>query len=469
MKMKLQNVQMQGWIHARSDTLKWYISLVSLIVLSLECVAAACTADGELDPTFGVNGKVISDFTGEAYAVALQSDGKIVVLGKSGDPASGRAPLLVRYQPDGTLDTTFGPSGTGTVLLDALACSALMIQADGKILVTGNIVMSPYSTTGEGATGAGVAPLHHFLDVVVLRYLPDGTPDLVFGQNGRVTTDLSNRSDDLATGIALQPDGNIVVAGFVDTEGDRDFAVVRYHSDGTLDQSFGTDGVIITNVGSRFDEAVAVAIQADGKILVAGTTYHEATHYDFAVVRYTPKGELDSTFGADGTGIVTTDIANADQAHAMALQPDGKIVVAGSSSLNRDFAVARYNPEGILDTTFGSDGSVITNFSGSTGGFGQSVTLQPDGKMIVAGYIYIVTENSDIAIAQYTSDGKLDETFGTDGKVTMDIQGKWDMGYAVTAEPDGKFIVTGSAYAGTDIHVIVVRYCGQRPMSYSGK
>ncbi|MDQ3573320.1 MAG: endonuclease/exonuclease/phosphatase family protein [Actinomycetota bacterium] len=371
---------------------------------------------------------------GDSEAVAIQADGKIVVAGEASDDFA-----VARYNPDGSLDTTFGGDGLVTTDYSGAgdAGNAVAIQADGRIVVAGSA-----SRGGDN------------WDFAVARYNPDGSLDTTFGGDGLVTTDYSGAGD-TGNAVAIQADGRIVVAGSANRGGANwDFAVARYNPDGSLDISLGFYGLVTTDFGvTEFGEAVA--IQADGRIVVAGSAIRTNGYRDFAVARYHPDGSLDTTLGSDG--MVTTDFgANSDGGQAVAIQADGKIVVAGSASSNTgsfDFAVARYHPDGSLDTSFGGDGLVTTVGVG----FGQAVAIQADGRIVVAG------GSGDFHVARYNPDGSLDTTFGSDGLVTTDFGGH-ELGRAVALQADGRIVVAGIANLGTlDPDFALARYVGGIP------
>ena len=265
-----------------------------------------------------------------------------------------------------------------------------------------------------------------------------GSLDTTFGTDGKVTTNFS--ADDSGNAVALQPDGKIVVAGYTNTN----FAVARYNADGTLDTTFDSDGKVTTAIGSGTDKGYALGLQPDGKIVVAGES-HNGTDKDFALARYNANGTLDNTFGTVDSGqtrlgYATTTIGSADDvAYGLALQPDGKIVLAGQSNngSNLDFALARYNANGTLDTSFGTGGKVTTAFGNGIDSI-SAVALQPDGKIVVAGYT-----NTDFALARYNANGSLDTSFSNDGKVTTDLGTAFDAVYAVALQPDGKIVAAG--------------------------
>jgi len=319
---------------------------------------------------------------------------------------------------------------------------------DGMVITTGLNVSSVYNMDiviqpdGKIIAAGSASPVNHG-DFGLVRYNSDGSLDTSFDTDGIVTTDFNNNSE-VGTAVALQQDGKIVVAGFStdSTTGvDDKFALARYNSDGSLDTAFDTDGKVITSIGG-FDNAFAVALQSDGKILAAGSAPN-GNNNDFALVRFNSDGSLDTAFDTDG--IVKTDFGtnNGDGAGAMTLQSDGKIILAGSSfnrnTSDSDFAVARYNSNGSLDTTFDTDGKVTTDFGISDSGNG--VALQSNGTIIVAGTHYDGSDNN-FAMARYNSNGSLDTTFDTDGKVTWDFGGQ-EIGNDVAIDTNGKIVVVG--------------------------
>ena len=384
--------------------------LIALALAASTLIATSGRADpGDLDTTFGAGGKVISDF-GSFYdlgfSVALQADGKILVVG---DSNSGIA--LARYTSTGALDTAFNGTGMVTTSFGGNEGRSVAVQPDGKILVAGFYGLARYTSTGA--------------------------LDTSFNGTGMVTTVVRSYSE-TGPSVAVQADGKILVAGDSGAP-NYDFAVVRYNTDGSLDTSFNGTGMVTTDLGSGDDHAASVAVQADGNILVAGSRA-----YDFALVRYTNTGALDTTF--NGTGIVTTDFGGSfDRGYSVAVQPDGKILVAGESSNGggNDFGLARYTSTGALDTSFNGTGMVTTDF----GGFQDrafSVAVQADGKILVAG------ESSNgirvgFGLARYTSTGALDTSFNGTGKVNTGVGSADAAGRGVAVQTDGKIVVAGFA------------------------
>ena len=211
-----------------------------------------------------------------------------------------------------------------------------------------------------------------------------GALDPSFGSGGKVTTPFGT-SYDFGQAVEIQADGKIVAGGYASNGMNYDFALARYNPNGSLDRTFSSDGKVVTPFGSSSDAILTIAIRPDGKILAAGSTYNGANS-DFALARYTANGALDPSFGSGGK--VRTDIASRNQAiFGIALQPDGKIVVAGYSegaTTSEDFVVARYKPDGALDTSFGSGGYVVTVFNADYDD-AYDLLLQPDGKIVAVG------------------------------------------------------------------------------------
>jgi uncharacterized delta-60 repeat protein len=337
-------------------------------------------------------------------------------------------PFRAAAQVPGDLDATFGTGGVVITNLGGLEnAKALAIQPDGKIVVA-----------GEGNTVAN----RKFL---LARYLPDGTMDPAFGSGGVVISDFGGF--EYFSAVVVQTDGKIVGGGRFNS----DFALVRYLANGSLDLAFGTGGLVRTDLGS-IEEIAALILQPDGKLVAAGWT--QRSTFDFALVRYNADGTPDASFGA-GTGRVISDWGGAELAFALALQLDGKLVAAGLSErvfidasgvrrVNRDFAVARYDADGALDATFGTGGLVTTEFTAGALELAEAVFVQPDGKIIAAGYRLLSNDN-DFAIARYNMDGTLDATFGNGGLVTTDILGGSDeVARGIVLQRDSKIVVAGS-------------------------
>lgn len=412
--------------------------------------AARYTTGGALDVTFDLDGKVIVDFATDddnATSAALQSDGKIVIAG-SGNIKGNEDFALVRLLSTGGLDPAFDFDGKATTDFSTVneTANAVAMISGGKIVAVG---------TSAGLIGTGD-------DIAVARYNSNGGLDNTFDSDGRVLTDILGVSNDTGHAIARQSDGKILVAGSTNGRGTRDFALARYNVDGTPDVTFGTGGLVITDINLRDDTARAISIQTGGKILVAGSSGLSGIQ-DVAIARYNTNGTLDTSFGSGG--IVTTDIAAGDdQANAVTAQSDGKVVIAGFATVgtNEDFLVARYTTTGALDSTgFGVGGVVTTDFPAGGSDRARSVLIQTDGKIVVAGS----ADNGndlDFALARYSNLGALDTLgFGTNGLVLTDISGgNDDEAFAMTAETDGHLLLAGYSGNGGDLDFAVARYDG---------
>ncbi|MEZ4706807.1 MAG: clostripain-related cysteine peptidase [Caldilineaceae bacterium] len=359
------------------------------------------------------------------------------------------------YAAPGDLDPTFDGDGKVATALGTGNATAwgLVIQPDGKLVVGG--------VADNGANGA---------DFALARYNGDGSLDPTFNSTGKLLTTLS-AGDNLISALALQNDGKIIASGVVSNPISlADVAVVRYNSDGTLDSTFDSDGIVATDVNNNTDITRDVVIQNDGKIIVAGYTINALTGNDFLVARYNVSGTLDSTFAGDG--IVTTDFNGGnDTAYVVELQSDGKIVVVGEATNGAnglDVAIARYNSDGSLDTSFDGDGKVITAFGPGADRF-PVIAVQRDGKLVVAGG----TDNggnTDFALARYNSDGTLDTSFDGDGKVTTPLGAGEDQIYDMLIQPDDKIVVIGWSHNGANLDGAVARYTpnGALDASFSG-
>ncbi len=388
---------------------------------------ARYNADGSLDTSFDTDGKVITTFDGSsaANAVAMQTDGKIVAAGYSASCYifNCAAPdfAVVRYNTNGSLDTSFDSDGKViTNFGGADVALAVAIQTNGKIVASGH------------------ATNNSIFDFALARYNSDGSPDTSFGADGKITTDFGNF--EVALDVAVQADGKIVSAGYSRNHSNYDFALSRYNAEGSLDASFDTDGKVTTSVIVASSGATAVATQLSGSITIAGYR-NRSSNEDFAVAQY-GDGYPDYSFSTDGK--VTTDFAGGnDRANAVAVQRDGKTVVAGYANygLNSDFALARYNVDGSLDTSYDADGKVMTDFGGDLDS-ANAIAIQTDGKIVAAGVGASAVTGYGFALVRYNTDGLLDSTFDSDGKVTSDF-GNSDAAYSVAIQTDGKIVAVG--------------------------
>lgn len=393
---------------------------------------------GSLDLSFNGNGKFISFFNGNCRSIAQQSDGKFI-LGASGFYASSVAFSCVRVNTTGTLDNTFGINGLAEIDITPNfdKCQDIAIQADDKI------VMAGYSNNGTNE------------DVAIVRLNVDGTIDNSFGNNGIVTTTVSTFDERVAS-IVIQSDGKIVVGGMANTGASFDFMVIRYNTDGSLDNSFGINGIVLTDIGSAvYDEIRAIDLQSDGKIIVGGM--HDANGYKFCLARYNTDGTIDNTFGILGRVITPIGSNTGIELNAISIQNDGKIVAAGTSAniSSRVFTLVRYDVNGSLDNSFGNLG-IVTTAGAFINGYIYSVKIQTDGKIVAMGYVEFGTDN-DAAIVRYNSNGTLDNTFGLGGIVFNPIGSTYDFVQDGILDSNGKIILAGIF----DNNIGVARFIGE--------
>jgi len=399
---------------------------MGLAVLAfLLAVGSAAAEPGVLDPSFGAGSGEVTTGIGtsaSADAVVVQPDGKIVTAGGVVKADSSRDFALARYEPDGTLDSTFGSGGI--VQSPAGAASAVALQPDGEIVAAGTASNQ----------------------IRVARYNADGSLDESFGSGGAVTTAVSG-SGSVAKALVLQPDGKIVVGGDSSDGLETLFTLVRYDANGSLDSTFGNSGVVTTQVGTGNSSVDSLALQSDGKIVADG----DAVDNSLAVpglARYNADGSLDTTFGSGG--IVTTPVfgANGVTGGPLALQPDGKIVTVATwpGTVGADWFPERYLSDGSLDPSFHAG----EGFGANTSPGASSLVLLPDGKIAVAGFGSLAFSTSPrLVIARWDSDGTTDGTFSPDGGATI-AAGTGSTGTpaparaALALQPDGRLVVVGS-------------------------
>ena len=418
-----------------------FIAPVICIIGLVITTATFSSVEGVLDKTFGEDGKVVtqvSKLRDVSSDVAIQLDGKIVVAGfalMEEDNAYYFA--IARYLIDGGLDYSFGKNGIVLTRMGANSqARSVIIQSDGKIIAVG--------TTNTKETNKNIA---------IARYTKNGVLDTSFGVNGINSVSIG-ALDDYAYSAALQRDGRIVIAAHTNNGSNFDVALLQFTENGLLDMSFGTDGIVVTDIGSKNDELYDISIQDNGKIVAVGASQDENGFYNVLMVRYSSNGVLDSTFGVKG--IVRTEftirtpdsVDRDDKAVAVAIQPDKKIVVAGYDY--KDFIVFRYTSNGVLDETFSGDGKMNTSLSPAKDEV-RDVVIQPDGKIILIGKGLgslgkdktLGSSSMDVAVARLNSDGSVDKKFGNFGHIMTVVGSGYDVGHGAAIQPDGKLIVTG--------------------------
>jgi uncharacterized delta-60 repeat protein len=404
---------------------------LALGLVLINAIPARAVA-GDLDQSFGGDGRVRTPVKGYSvvWDVAAQPDGRIVVGGETSDPrtSTGQGAGVVRYLANGSLDPTF--SGDGRAMTRSLEGRAMALQSDGAVVVA-------------GTKCCDVKGRYRF---AVARFTSGGVLDPTFSGDGVVYARFAGEA--YASGAAVDAAGRILVAGLADGPTFSLFGIMRFLPDGMLDPSFGGDGKVTTPF-PRNVIASDIVVQSDGRIVVVG-----GDDEGFVLARYLSDGSLDSSFGGDGK--VRTDLVDGN-ATSVALQADGRIVVAGFQ--NDRFAVARYTSQGAPDPSFGGgDGIVLTSFSGLAFAFG--VAVQSDGRIVVVGFKQR-SDRAVFAAVRYTASGGLDASFGGDGRVTTPFS-EDARAHDVAIQGDGGIVAAGNASATSgsieNSHFAVVRY-----------
>jgi len=433
-----------------SSALGVSLSTIVLFFSAISASAQTCPGgSGCLDPTFGAGGNVTTSInfgTGASYGEgsAIQPDGKIlVVAGGPNYPAgTGSDFYTLRYNTDGTLDSTFGSGGVVRVAFASGSAGAteVAVQADGKIIVAGGAPLP-----GAGTLGA----------IAVCRLNSDGSLDASFGATGRLQFGFTAGRRAFVRGLVIQPNGSIALAG----ADDIDFAFARLTPAGALDTSFNRTGkLIVANINSSDPVAGinALTIQPDGKLVGAG---HRATRAqsgrDWAVIRVNANGTLDKTFGSGGSVYLDFNRLN-DEANSVAIDSSNRIVVSGRAMtgttqpnlMNYRVAVARFTSAGQLDKSFGTGGTAVV---GITGFYNTSsaMTIQSDGKIVTAGEIsnaYSPTYGNvdDVLLVRFNTNGSVDQSFGIGGFVSTDYNGLRDAANSINLQSDGRLVIVGS-------------------------
>ena len=420
---------------ANPDQVCSVVDGVGTVTANVSNVAVHCarvaTPTG-LDTSFGVGGRVSTPGGGDARAVVIRPDGGIIVVGRRDVGVNAHTQFgAAGYDAAGNLDPNFGTGGIATTPIGGADDGAFDAadDRDGGFVAVGR-------TDAAGLINT---------DFAVARYTADGKPNPAFPAGGFVTTDVAGRGDG-ANAVAVQPDGKIVAAGFAQTSPiDFDFALVRYNRDGTLDHSFGGDGIVTTDLGNENEAANAVAIQPDGKIVAVGDSGENV-----ALARYLPGGGLDPTFG--GAGTVVSDLGFDDVANGVAITSGGTILIAGTRlgpHVNLDPYVASYGPNGRLNLGFGDFGIADTDLSGGDD-FGDDLVLDPQGDIVVVGTATSPTV-TDMALVRYRPDGTLDTS------LTTDFHGLGDFGHALAIDPRGRIVAAGTTGSGSGDEFALMR------------
>jgi uncharacterized delta-60 repeat protein len=411
---------------------------------------ASAAQAGDLDTSFSGDGAAVADvYTGAAdygEAMAIQPDGKIVVAGTWGFSGGYNNWAVMRFMPDGTVDKSFASGGRTLTDFDNDYewATGVAIAPDGKIVVVGHALVDGPARTKQ---------------IAVARYETDGDRDPTFSGDGKVWHDIGGDFAE-ANDVAIQRDGKIVIAGMrYSNSAQEDYAVVRLTTTGGMDTTFSSDGKAFATFGEGQEGAQGVAIQpADNKIVVGGWAMDDGDT-DFALARFDRFGNLDPSF--DGNGTLLTGFGLNDGASDVAITIGGKIVAAGNHGY--DFAVAQYTSSGAPDTTFDTDGKRSIPF----GRFGANgVAVQRDGRIVLVGESRVnrAPYLADFALARFMPSGQMDRSFSGDGMLTQGVSAG-DSGRAVAIQPDGKIVAAGWSHGGTstdDAEFCVLRFHHQR-------
>jgi uncharacterized delta-60 repeat protein len=411
--------------------------------------------------TSGVPGSLVVDVSSEqnlsgdigdwGYSITVQADGKYVVAGTS--VVEGYTDFtLLRFNPDGTLDTSFGEDGKVITPVGAYVDDAYAV----KVMADGRIVVGGFSNSGLSSFAAA-------------RYLSDGSLDSSLSGDGKVSVKIGSYWDQ-AYAMDVQADGKIVLAGMVSgaPSSYSSFGLVRLNADGSLDGSFSGDGKIVATAGFEKEYLNAVSILPDGKILAVGYGSNDNnSNLHLVVLRYLADGGLDAGFDGDGIFI---DPETWSQGMSVLSQPDGKILIFSVYGVRG--SMLRLNEDGSFDSTFGLAGRMILPVAPTH--YGQSIVLQPDGKILVAGGRLTDGQSDyDLALARLNADGTLDTGFGIDGVATTAVSPYADFGSSLQLLPDGKIVVVGAKFndaALSDSDFVIARFNadGTLDMTFKG-
>ena len=430
--------------HMRAKTFQ-KITLTILLLISINL----CAQDGVLDQTFGNNGIASTDID-NLYDVCsdmkIQPDGKIIVVGHtSSGSTANKESIIIRYNADGSLDTTFGTDG---IIIAAFSTqydtlNAVEVQADGSIVVGG------YTQN----------------DFLLARFTPNGQLDSTFGTNGVVLTNyymsIVSSSEDGINCIALQDDGKILVGGFANYFSSSPYAIARYNTDGTLDNTFGTDGKTLLNhnfnLSSGEKEIFDIIITTEGQFYAVGKAEqsHNSAYFDQMIAKFNSDGSLDTSFTVNGVRHFSLNFDSLFK--EIKFQNDGKMVIVGNRGVA--MTIVRLTENGVLDTTFNEDGRHTPAFPtlGGVAGFAESVSIQPDGNILMSGTVNGTGGEPTSVVVRYLPNGEFDPTFSDDGIFNIFVADAYQGGGFSAFQPNGMLVVGGDFYNGpgptTDVYL----------------
>ncbi|WP_310993366.1 T9SS type A sorting domain-containing protein [Aequorivita marina] len=412
------------------------------LLLLIVTTSVTLAQPGTLDPTFGTDGIVTTAIDPNynfAEATIVQADGKIVVAGNAGTPADFRM-AIARYNTDGSLDSSFGNGGNLHFNVGAVKSFIMDLaqQPDGKIVIGGR--------TWDNESG----------NFALVRLNEDGSFDDTFGTNG--IAHIITSEADVSEKISLLDDGKIIVAGYRD----NNFAVAKFNADGSVDSTFGINGWYTFIFENAESFATDIAIQNDDKVVISGFAHNTDNRFQITAARLTADGNPDSSFGTNGKVIFNVGDWN-DFGESIAIQSDGKILIAGhkwiaNAQQRHDFFVAKLNTNGSLDTSYGDNG-VGTARLVDGANYTSEMVLQADEKPVLVGSTVLNGEYNS-ALVRFDTDGFPDFSFGDEGMTSIDVNGREDYGEAIALQADEKIIVAGYSYtaSGSDSEFVVTRF-----------
>lgn len=425
------------------------IFIFSLFLFSM----AGAQEPGSLDLNFNGTGYLISSETGVGRDIAVMDDGKIIIVGYYGNTEKG---ILLRYNPDGSVDNTFGSNGkvetdfnpSGSELYRAVA-----VRDNGKIVAAGSIESQ---SNGD--------------DFMIVQFLPNGTLDANFGNNGKSIFDFNGDNDNL-NDLAITSNGKIVVVGnVISSKATNNFAAARLFPNGQLDTDFSYDGKVETDIQSGTDGAYCVVLQDDDKIVAGGVC--TTSDLNYCMVRYMPDGSLDNTFNSNGIAIIDVPDVDSEVGRGIGIKSDDKIVMGGTAYNETNFVIAicQCNSDGTLDESFGNDGFAITDVLPGNASNSYDICIQDDDKIVSTGYLTSPSKRNDrnsqstrLLTTRYNADGSADNDFGNFGIVITDLpDGDGDIARAVSIQPDLKILIGGyfSSITGVEYFTLARYHSG---------
>jgi len=403
---------------------------------------------GTVDKSFGNDGKVQMDFNNSkdrVNGIIEQADGKIIVIGtysNSSDPSENVDILIARYNENGSLDSEFGDNGKKIIDLGGNDVGiAVNLQVDGKIV----------------AANRSCDSTNNSCKAILIRLNSDGSNDNTFGDAGKQTIEVGDLFHEIPHKFLIDPDGNIILVGSVWNGTDFDFAVYMVNSNGTPTPNFGVDGLTTVGFGAgKADIATDLAIQGD-KIVVLGRTCDSVNEETCGVglTRINSSGNVDKSFGNNGKKSAKLNTSFIPK--AIAVQENGSFLIVGDKKdIISKFALIRYKKNGVIDEKFGKKGKVVDNFIKDKNSWGDDVIVQPDGKIVLVGYSTMDVDSSDWALRRYESDGTQDLIFAENGTLFIDFN-QLDYGPVILLSSDGKYVVAGSAENATQVDFALSR------------